>query len=54
VKDRWYGLVWIGMDWYGLVWIGMDWYGLARVPGLSERDADLIRGAFIYPGFHSE
>ncbi len=27
------------------------WYGLARAHGVSERDAETIKGAFAYPGF---
>jgi serine/threonine-protein kinase HipA len=27
------------------------WYDTVRVCGVSEKDAEIIRGAFIYPGF---
>ena len=27
------------------------WYDIVRASGVSEKDAELIRGAFIYPGF---
>ncbi len=27
------------------------WYGTVRACGVSENDAEAIRGAFIYPGF---
>ncbi|MGH7117935.1 MAG: hypothetical protein ACREFP_02890, partial [Acetobacteraceae bacterium] len=28
-----------------------NWYDTARASGVSEKDADAIRGAFVYPGF---
>jgi serine/threonine-protein kinase HipA len=28
-----------------------NWYGVCRAQGLSERDAELFRAAFVYPGF---
>jgi hypothetical protein len=27
------------------------WYGATRASGVSETDAEIIRGAFVYPGF---
>jgi serine/threonine-protein kinase HipA len=30
-----------------------SWYEVARAQGVAERDCDLIRGAFAYPGFRS-
>jgi serine/threonine-protein kinase HipA len=27
------------------------WYGATRASGVSEKDAEIIRGAFVYPGF---
>jgi serine/threonine-protein kinase HipA len=27
------------------------WYDVVRGSGVSEKDAEAIRGAFIYPGF---
>jgi len=27
------------------------WYGVARAQGVSERDAETIKGAFVYEGF---
>lgn len=30
-----------------------NWYGVARGAGVSERDCELIQGAFAYPGFLS-
>jgi serine/threonine-protein kinase HipA len=27
------------------------WYDMARACGVSENDAETIRGAFLYPGF---
>jgi serine/threonine-protein kinase HipA len=29
------------------------WYGATRASGVSEKDAEIIRGAFVYPGFSS-
>jgi serine/threonine-protein kinase HipA len=32
--------------------IKATWYETARRAGVSERDCDTIKGAFVYPGFH--
>lgn len=31
--------------------VSADWYGTLRAAGVSERDAEQLRGAFAYPGF---
>lgn len=31
--------------------VGATWYETVRASGVSEKDADTIRGAYIYPGF---
>jgi serine/threonine-protein kinase HipA len=31
--------------------INSSWYATARQAGVSERDCELIRGAFVYEGF---
>ncbi|MBP6986329.1 MAG: type II toxin-antitoxin system HipA family toxin [Alphaproteobacteria bacterium] len=33
-------------------YIHQNWYGTCRSSGISERDCDLISGAFAYPGFY--
>ena len=32
--------------------VSATWYDVARAEGVSERDAELIRGAFVYKGFN--
>jgi serine/threonine-protein kinase HipA len=31
--------------------VEVTWYDTARASGVSEKDAETIRGAFVYPGF---
>jgi serine/threonine-protein kinase HipA len=31
--------------------VASTWYNIARGCGVTEEDADTIRGAFVYPGF---
>jgi len=31
--------------------VGATWYETLRVSGVSQKDAEAIRGAFVYPGF---
>jgi serine/threonine-protein kinase HipA len=31
--------------------VGATWYDTVRASGVSEMDAETIRGAFVYPGF---
>jgi serine/threonine-protein kinase HipA len=31
-----------------------SWYDVVRAQGVTEKDAEIIRGAFVYPGFHQE
>jgi serine/threonine-protein kinase HipA len=31
--------------------VGATWYETLRASGVSEKDAETIRGAFVYPGF---
>lgn len=32
--------------------VGANWYKIARANGVSERDAEIIKGAFVYDGFN--
>jgi len=31
--------------------VSKEWYGIARREGVTEKDCDKIKGAFVYPGF---
>ena len=31
--------------------VGKSWYIVMRSTGVTERDCDLLKGAFVYPGF---
>lgn len=31
--------------------VELTWYHTARASGVSEKDTEMIRGAFVYPGF---
>jgi serine/threonine-protein kinase HipA len=33
--------------------VSSNWYDVVRTEGVSERDADAIKGAFVYDGFDS-
>ena len=34
--------------------VAASWYDTVRASGVSESDAEIIRGAFVYPGFLCE
>lgn len=33
--------------------VGATWYDVARAEGVTQRDCELIEGAFAYPGFRA-